>query len=104
MGPTYHFLKHLPALKVKVNVTQLCPTLCNPMDYTIHGIFQARILEWMPFPSPGDLPNPGVEPRSPTLQADSLPSELPGKPTTEEEELPNPIKFNKIKCRVGGVQ
>ena len=80
MGPTYHFLKHLPALKVKVNVTQLCPTLCNPMDYTIHAIFQARILEWMPFPSPGDLPNPGVEPRSPTLQADSLPAEPQGKP------------------------
>ena len=33
-----------------------------------------------PFPSPGDLPNPGIEPRSPTLQAESLPSELPGKP------------------------
>ena len=39
---------------------------------------QARILEW-PFPSPGDLPNPGIEPRSPALQADSLPSEPPGK-------------------------
>ena len=34
----------------------------------------------LPFPSPGDLPNPGMEPRSPTLQADALPSELPGKP------------------------
>ena len=34
----------------------------------------------LPFPSPGDLPNPGIEPRSPTLQADSLPSEPPGKP------------------------
>ena len=33
----------------------------------------------LPFPSPGDLPNPGIEPGSPTLQADSLPSELPGK-------------------------
>ena len=33
----------------------------------------------MPFPSPGDLPNPGIEPRSPTLQADALPSEPPGK-------------------------
>ena len=29
---------------------KLCPTLCNPMDYTVHGIFQARILEWVPFP------------------------------------------------------
>ena len=34
----------------------------------------------LPFPSPGDLPNPGIEPRSPTLQADTLPSEPPGKP------------------------
>ena len=34
----------------KVKVTQLCPTLCNPMDYTIHGILQARILEWVAFP------------------------------------------------------
>ena len=34
----------------------------------------------LPFPSPGDHPNPGIEPRSPALQADSLPSEPPGKP------------------------
>ena len=34
----------------------------------------------LPFPSPGDLLNPGIEPRSPTLQADTLPSEPPGKP------------------------
>ena len=34
----------------------------------------------LPFPSPGDLPNPGIKPRSPTLQADSLPSEPAGKP------------------------
>ena len=33
-----------------------------------------------PFPAPGDLPNPGIEPRSPALQADSLPAEPPGKP------------------------
>ena len=44
------------------------------------GIFQAKILKWLPCPLPGDLPNPGVEPRSPALQADSLPSEPPGKP------------------------
>ena len=40
--------------------------------YTVHGILQARILEWVLFPSPGDLSNPGIEPRSPALQADSL--------------------------------
>ena len=50
------------------------------MNYTGHGILQARILEWVAFPSPGDLPNPGIEPRSPTLQVDSLPAEPPGKP------------------------
>ena len=35
---------------MKVKVTQLCQTLCDPMDYTIHGILQARILEWVVFP------------------------------------------------------
>ena len=49
----------------KVKVTQSCPTLCDPMDYTFHGIPQARILEWVAFPSPGDLPNPGINPGLP---------------------------------------
>ena len=39
----------------------------------------------LPFPSPGDLPDPGIEPGSPALQADSLPSEPPGKPKTMEQ-------------------
>ena len=49
----------------------------------VHGIFQARIY-WsgLPFPSPGDLPNPGMEPRSPALQTDALLSEPLGKPRT----------------------
>ena len=55
------------------------------MDYTVHGILQARILE--SFPSPGDLPNPGIESRSPTLQADSLPAEPQGKPMTNLESV-----------------
>jgi len=38
------------------------------MDYTVHGILQARILEWVAFPFSTDLPNPGIEPRSPALQ------------------------------------
>ena len=57
-----------------------CPTLCNPMDHAVHGILQARILEWVAFSSPGDLPNPGIKSRSPTLQIDSLPAEPQGKP------------------------
>ena len=64
-----------------MKVTQSCLTLCDPMEYnTVHGILQARILEWVAFPFPGDLPNPGNEPRSPTLQADSLTAEPPGEP------------------------
>ena len=42
----------------EVKVAQLCPTLCIPMDYTVHGILQARILEWVAFPTQG--PNPGL--------------------------------------------
>ena len=61
---------------------QSCPTLCDPMDCSlpgpsVHGILQARILEWVATPSSRDLPNPGIEPRSPTLQVDSTPSEPP---------------------------
>ena len=63
----------------KVKVAQVCPTLCDPMDYTVHGILQARILEWVPVPSPEHLLNPGIKPRSPTLWVDSLPVEPPGK-------------------------
>ena len=36
--------------EVKVKVAQWCPILCDPMDYTVHGILQARILEWVAFP------------------------------------------------------
>ena len=60
---------------MKVKVAQFCLTLCNPMDYTVHGILQAGILEKISFPSPGDLPNPGIESQSPALRADSLPVE-----------------------------
>ena len=45
--PRSYLQKHL---KVKVKVTQSCPTLCNPMHYRVHGILQARILEWVAFP------------------------------------------------------
>jgi len=59
--------------------------MSDPRD-SVHGIFQARILEWVPIPSSGDLPNPGIEPESPALQADSLPCEPPGKPEKREEQ------------------
>ena len=63
-----------------MKVAQSHPTLCNPMDYTDHGIFQARILEWVAVPFSRDLPNPGIKPRFPALQADSLPAESQRKP------------------------
>ena len=67
-------------MKVKMKVTQSCPTHCNPMDCIIHGILQARILELVAFPFSGDLPNPGIEPRPPALWADSLSAEPQVKP------------------------
>ena len=73
-------------MKVKVLVAQSCLTLYNPMDCSlpsssVHGIFSKQeYWSGLPFPSPGGLPNPGIEPRSPSLQADSLPSEPPEKP------------------------
>ena len=122
--------------KVKVKVIQLCPTLCDPIDYTVHGILQARILEWVafpfsrgssqpkdwtqvsliadgfftswatgeaqeywsgyPIPSPADLPDPGIEPGSPALQADSLPTEQWGKPKV----LDNTKKTDKVVKRI----
>ena len=107
-------------MSLKVKVTQSHLTLCDPMDYTVHGILQARILEWVafpfsrgsspprnwtqvshiaggfftswatreaqeywsryPFPSPADLPNPGIKLGSPALQVKFLPVELSGEP------------------------
>ena len=66
-------------------ISELCPTLCDPMDCgppgsSVHGILQARILEWVAMLSPPrNLPNPGVQPKSPALQTDSLLTEPPGK-------------------------
>ena len=110
-----------------VKVAQSCPTLCDSMDYTLHGILQARILQWvvfpfsrgssqprdwiqvsrvagrfftswatrgaqeywggLPVPSPAVLLNPGSKPGSPALQADSLPTELSGKPSWLSYEI-----------------
>ena len=70
----------------EIEVAQSCLTLSDPLDCSqpsssIHGIFQARIWSGSPFPSPEDLPDPGIEPSSPALQADALTSEPLGKPT-----------------------
>ena len=73
-------------LKVKVSVAQSCPTLCNPVGYTVHGVplsmgfLSQEYWSGLPFPPP-DRPHSGVEPGYPALQTDSLSSEPPGKPT-----------------------
>ena len=95
-------------------VAQSCPTLCDPMDCSppgtsVHGILQARILDGLSFPSPEDLPDAGIEPTSPALQADALPSEPPGKPdnTTlivEIEELKNLLMRVKEESEKAGLE
>ena len=54
---------------------------CSPPGSSVHGISQARYWSELPFASPEDLPDPGIEPKSPALQANSLPTELREKPT-----------------------
>ena len=56
-------------VKVKVKSLKSCPTLCDPVDcslpgFSVHGILRARYWSGLPFPSPGDFPNPGIEPKS----------------------------------------
>ena len=63
----------------------LQPTNCSPPGSSVHGIVQARVLEWGAIPFSGDLPDPGIQPGSPAWQADSLPSETPRKPRILEQ-------------------
>ena len=56
---------------------------CSPPGSSVHGISQARILEWLPFPTSGDLPNPGIKPESfasPALAGGFFTTEPQGKP------------------------
>ena len=70
---------------MKVLVTQLNPTLCNPMDCSYQAPLSMRFSRqkyWsrLPFPSPGDLPDPGIKPASPTLADRFFTTEPPGNP------------------------
>ena len=71
-----------------------CPTHITPWTVArqaplFMGI-QARILEWLPFPSPGDLPDPGIGPMSPALHVDSLLLSQQGNPYRDEDRYLNP--------------
>ena len=78
----------------KVKVAQLCLTLCDAMDYRVHGILQARILEWVTFPFSRGSSQSGNKPSSPALQADSLPPELSGKPEGDKKHFEKDNKQN----------
>ena len=79
---------HFPLHESESEVSQLCPTLCNSMDCcpVAHqaplsmGFSRQEYWRGLPFSSPGNLPGPGIELRSSTLQADSLPFEPRGNP------------------------
>ena len=80
----------------------------DPMDLIVHGLLQARILQWVAFPFSRDLPNPGIKPRSPTLQEDSLPAEQ-GKPKNTGvgslslfRRSSRPRNRTRISCIAGG--
>ena len=75
-------------------VAQSCPTLCNPWTVAYQaplsmGFSRQECWSGLPFPSPGDLPDPGIKPWSPALRADALPSEPPGKPELLNKFLSN---------------
>ena len=65
---------------MKLKVAQSCLTVCDPMDYTVHEMLQARLLVCVAFPLSRDLPNPGIEPRSLALRVDFSSAEPQGKP------------------------
>ena len=83
---------------------QSCPTLCNPMDCSppgssVHGIFQARILEWVAMPPPGDLPDQGSNPHLLHLlhwKVGSLPLASPGKPRMNGGSHATPVILSEL--------
>ena len=76
-------------------LSHFCPTLCNPMacsppGSSVHGDSPGKNTGRLPCPPPGDLPHPGIKPTSPTLQANSLSSESPGKSSQSGSPLTLP--------------
>ena len=78
VGPHFNFIMFLTTLKVKV--AQSCLTLCDPMGYVVHGILQARILEWVAVPFCRESSQLRNQTQVSHIAADSLPAEPPGKP------------------------
>ena len=81
--------QEIDEVQVKVLVPQLCLTLATPWTVALQaslamGFSRQEYWSGLPFPSPGHLPNPRIEPRFPALQADSLPAESPRKPRVQD--------------------
>ena len=86
-NPNWQWIKHkrcysITWKKCLLLVAQVCPILWDPMECNRQATLSmefSRQEYWsgLPFPRPGDLPNSGIKPKSPTLQADSLPSKPP---------------------------
>ena len=73
--------EYLTCPRICVCSVSLCGHMdCSPQGSFVHGIFQAKILEWLPFPSPGDLPNPGIKRASPAFAGRFFTTAPPGKP------------------------
>ena len=112
----HHSLPHQVVLVVLIAQSSL--TLCDPMDCSppgssVHRILQARTLEWVAFPPPRGLPNPGIEPNLLHLvhwQAGSLPLAPPGKPLGRSpgEGKGYPLQYSNLEnstdCIVHGVE
>ena len=90
-----------------MKVAQSCLTLCNPMDCSlsgssVHGIFQATVLEWGAISFSRDLPDSGIEPRSAALQADAFtlyatreaPGSMPGLGRSTGEGIGYPLQYS----------
>ena len=94
LSDTFGQFQLVPCAWVYVQSLQSCLTLCNSVDCSpshssILGILQAKILECVATPSSRDIPDPGIEPESPALQMDSLPTEPPGEAQQRPYVLPN---------------
>ena len=92
-------------MKVKMLVTQSCLILCNPMDYIAHqaplsvGFSRQECWSGLPFPSPEDLPDPGIEPMSSALAGGFFTSDPPAKPwtwITQPESILFPVYFQRV--------
>ena len=79
---------------------------CSPPGSSVHGILQARVLEWVAISFSRDLPDPGIEPGSPVLADGFFTTEPPGKPSkaggTTRGNVPNVCLSRACLCRCGG--